>query len=55
MMEAGRQVKEFGLKNDLLERIKNDASFSLTSEKMKDILTPEKYIDRAPKQVEEFV
>lgn len=54
-MEAGRQVKEFGLKNDLLERIKNDASFSLTSEEMKDILTPEKYIGRAPKQVEEFV
>ena len=28
---------------------------NLTEEEMKDILTPEKYIGRAPKQVEEFV
>lgn len=54
-MEAGRQVKEFGLKNDLLERIKNDADFSLNDEEMKDILTPEKYIGRSVNQVEEFV
>lgn len=54
-MEAGRQVKEFGLKNDLLERIKNDADFSLNDDEMKDILTPEKYIGRSVNQVEEFV
>ena len=54
-MEAGKQVKEFGLKNDLLERIKNDTDFSLSDEEMKDILTPEKYIGRSANQVEEFV
>ena len=54
-MEAGRQVKEFGLKNDLLERIKNDPDFSLSTEEVQDILTPEKYIGRSSKQVEEFI
>ncbi len=54
-MEAGKQVKEFGLKNDLLERIKNDTDFSLSDEEMKYILTPEKYIGRSANQVEEFI
>ena len=54
-MEAGRQVKEFGRPNDLLERIKNDQAFDLRDEEMENILMPEKYIGRANEQVKEFV
>ncbi len=54
-MEAGKQVKEFGLPNDLLERIKNDPAFDLKDEEMEEILKPEKYIGRANEQVEEFI
>ena len=54
-MEAGRQVKELGLPNDLLKRIKEDPAFDLKDEEMDEILKPEKYIGRANEQVEEFV
>lgn len=54
-MEAGRQVKEMGLPNDLLERIKNDPAFDLKDDEMAEILKSEKYIGRANEQVAEFV
>ncbi|MBP3284589.1 MAG: adenylosuccinate lyase [Clostridia bacterium] len=54
-MEAGRQVKEFGLPNDLLERIKADSSFGLKEEDMAEILEPKKYIGRSADQVTEFI
>jgi len=54
-MEAGKQVKELGLANDLLERIKADPAFDLKEEEMEEILKPEKYIGRASEQVEEFI
>lgn len=54
-MQAGKQVKEFGLPNDLLERIKNDSAFGLREEDMNEILDPQKYIGRSDFQVEEFI
>jgi len=54
-MEAGRQVKELGLKNDLIERIIADKSFNLSSEDIDQLLQPKKYIGRAPEQVVEFI
>ncbi len=54
-MEAGKQVKLHGNKNDLAERIANDPSFSLTVEEIEKELKPENYIGRAPQQVVEFV
>lgn len=54
-MEAGKRVKEFGLPNDLLERIKNDSAFGLREEDMKEILDSQKYIGRSAFQVEEFI
>lgn len=54
-MEAGRQVKEFGLENDLIERIANDSSFGLSAEELYKELLPKNYIGRANEQTEEFI
>jgi len=54
-MEAGKQVKVEGKKNDLLERIAGDEMFGLTLDEIKNLLSPEKYVGRAPEQVEEFI
>lgn len=54
-MEAGREVKEFGRPNDLVERIANDASFGLTKEEIMHALNPDNLCGRAPKQVEDFI
>jgi len=54
-MEAARQVKEFGKKNDLLERIAGDSLFGLNLEDLKKVLHPSNYIGRASEQVEEFI
>lgn len=54
-MEAGKRVKEEGMPNDLIERIKGDSSFRLTKEELENILDAKKYIGRAPEQVEEFI
>ena len=54
-MEAGRQVKEFGLPNDLIDRIVADKSFGLTKDEIMSELKPINYIGRADKQTEEFL
>ena len=54
-MEAGREVKEFGRPNDLVERIANDKSFGLTKEEIMHALNPDNLCGRAPKQVEDFI
>lgn len=54
-MEAGRQVKIHGNKNDLIERIAADSIFGLTLEELKSVLEPKNYIGRAPEQVEDFL
>lgn len=54
-MEAGREVKEFGRPNDLVERIANDKSFGLTKEEIMHALNPDNLCGRAPNQVEDFI
>ena len=54
-MEAGREVKEFGRPNDLVDRIANDSSFGLTKEEILHALNPDNLCGRAPKQVEDFI
>ncbi len=54
-MEAGKQVKNFGKPNDLVERIANDETFGLTKEEIMEALNPENLCGRAPKQVEDFI
>jgi adenylosuccinate lyase len=54
-MEAGKQVKVEGKKNDLIERIAADDTFGMTLEEINAVLDPKNYIGRAPEQVEEFI
>jgi adenylosuccinate lyase len=54
-MEAGKQVKIEGKKNDLIERIIEDGTFGMTEEEILSILRPENFIGRAPNQVEDFI
>ncbi len=54
-MEAGRQVKDFGLKNDLVERIVSDPAFQLDAAEVEGLLNPADYTGRAEQQTEEFV
>ena len=54
-MEAGKQVKEEGLDNDLCERILGDPMFMITKGEMDEIMKPENFTGRSSQQVEEFV
>ncbi len=54
-MEAGRNVKEEGKDNNLIELIKSDAMFSAVHGKLDEILDARKFIGRAPQQVVEFI
>ena len=52
---AGKQVKEEGLPNDMVDRIAADPAFGLTREEIVVGLVPENFVGRAPQQVEEFI
>lgn len=54
-MEAGNQVKMYGQKNDLAERIASDPIFGLTIEEVMALMNPSDYTGRCSQQVEEFV
>ena len=54
-MEAGKQVKEEGLENDLIERVLADPDFKITREEIDAILMPESFTGRSEQQVEEFI
>ena len=54
-MEAGRNVKEKGLDNNLLELIAADPAFNLSLEELKKTMDPAKYVGRAPVQVEAYL
>ena len=54
-MEAGKQVKQYGKKNDLIDRIKSDERFAKFDLDLNKILRPDKYTGRSAEQVKEFV
>ena len=54
-MEAGANVKQKGLDNNLAELILADPMFGMTEEKMNAIMKPENFIGRCPQQVDEFI
>jgi adenylosuccinate lyase len=54
-MEAGKNVKEEGKDNNLLELIAADPSFNLTLEELQKTMDPSKYVGRSPVQVTEFL
>ncbi len=54
-MEAGRNVKENGKENNLLELIAADPAFNLSLEDLKKAMDPIRYVGRAREQVEAFL
>lgn len=54
-MEAGRNVKEKGLENNLLELIAADSAFNMSLEELKTAMDPALYTGRAKEQTEEFI
>ena len=54
-MEAGRNVKEKGLDNNLLELIAADESFGLSLEQLQQTMDPSRYTGCASWQVERFL
>ncbi|HWA97051.1 MAG TPA: adenylosuccinate lyase [Pirellulales bacterium] len=50
---AAARVKQEGGSNDLLDRLRGDPAFSRVD--LDDVLDPQRYVGRAPEQVDEFV
>ena len=53
--EAGYQVKQLGLENDLIERIRNDVYFDSIKKELDALLDPSSFVGRAPEQVDAFL
>ncbi|KAG1849497.1 L-Aspartase-like protein [Suillus subluteus] len=53
--EAAHQVKNLGLENDLIARVRNDPYFSPIHEELEQLLEPQTFIGRAPEQVDKFL
>ena len=54
-MIAGKNVKEEGLDNNLLELIAADDKFGMSLEDLKKSMDPSKYVGRSKEQVDEFL
>ena len=54
-MQAGKNVKELGKDNNLIELIKADKTFEPVHSKLDEILDAKKFIGRAPAQTVEFI
>lgn len=53
--EAGAQVKQHGLDNDLVDRINRDPYFAPIIDQLENLLDPSTFVGRAPAQVVEFL
>lgn len=54
-MEAGRNMKQEGGENNLIELIKADPMFAAAHDKLDEILDAKNFVGRAPQQTEEFI
>lgn len=54
-LEAGMNVKDKGLSNNLLELLAADPAFGMSLEELTAHMEPERYIGRCPEQVTEFL
>lgn len=54
-MEASEQVKKYGRKNDLIERMIKSDKIMLSEEEIHNIIDPSKFTGRSALQVEEFI
>ncbi|XP_063995313.1 adenylosuccinate lyase isoform X2 [Diachasmimorpha longicaudata] len=52
---AGAQVKQHGLDNDLVQRIRNDPYFQPIQNQLETLLDPSTFVGRSPDQVIEFI
>lgn len=53
--EAGRNVKDLGLSNNLIDLIADDPAFGMTREELSAHMEPSAYIGCCPQQVDEFL
>ncbi|KAI0299024.1 adenylosuccinate lyase [Multifurca ochricompacta] len=53
--EAAHQVKQLGLENDLIERVREDSYFDPIKDELDVLLDPRSFIGRAPEQVDKFL
>ncbi|MCD8147807.1 MAG: adenylosuccinate lyase [Clostridiales bacterium] len=54
-LEAGHNVKDLGLENNLIDLIAADPLFGMTKEELTAHLEPSRYIGRCPEQVTEYL
>ncbi|MFW6457232.1 MAG: adenylosuccinate lyase [Planctomycetota bacterium] len=54
-LAAAQRVKQEGAENDLLDRIRSDEAFASIKDRLSDIVQPEAFVGRAPKQVRAFI
>ncbi len=54
-LEAGSNVKDKGLENNLIDLIAADPIFGMTKEEITNHMEPSKYIGRCPEQVQQFL
>ena len=53
--EAGRNVKDLGLTNNLIDLLASDPMFGLSQEELSAHIEPSRYIGRCPEQVTDFL
>ena len=53
--EAAHQVKQLGLENDLIDRVRRDPYFDPIKGQLDELLDPKSFIGRAPEQVDKFL
>ena len=53
--EAGQNVKDFGLTNNLIDLLAADPMFNISPEELSAHLEPSRYIGRSPEQVTDFL
>src|SRR6185437_15094926 len=54
-IEAARALKDGAERNDLLDRLAADKSFGVPLAELAEALAPERFVGRAPQQVDEFL
>lgn len=54
-LEAGRNVKDLGRNNNLIDLIAEDPLFGMSREELVAHMEPSRYIGRCPQQVEDFI
>ena len=55
LFRSGKNIKQEGKDNNLLELIAADSEFNLTLEELQTTMEPSKYVGRSPLQVENFL